>query len=87
VTIVELWRDIGADLLRLIGGVVTKGFMAAALVAGFVLLLGVLPWQDALENLPAPTTEWWFRPALVLAAYAILIGAAAWNRRKVSDID
>jgi hypothetical protein len=82
-TIVELWSDIAADLLRLIGGAVTKAFIAAALVAGFVLLLGVLPWQDALANLPASTTEWWFRPALVLAAYAILIGAAVWNRRKV----
>src|SRR4029450_13534484 len=63
-TIVELWRDIGADLVRLIGGALTKGFMAATLVAGFVLLLGVLPWQDALADLPASTTEWWFRPAL-----------------------
>jgi len=81
--IVELWRDIAADLLRLIGGAVTKAFIAAALVAGFVLLLGVLPWQDALVNPSAFATEWWVRPALVLAAYAIVIGAAVWNRCKV----
>jgi len=40
------------------------------------LLLGVLPWQDALANPPAFATEWWFRPAMVLAAYAIVAGAA-----------
>jgi hypothetical protein len=80
---VGLWRDIGADLLQ-VGGAITKGFMAAALVAVFILLLGVLPWQDALENLPDSTTEWWFRPAMVLTAYAIVIGAAVWNRWKVT---
>jgi hypothetical protein len=36
-------KDIAADLLWLIGGAVTKMFIAVALVAVFVLLLGVLP--------------------------------------------
>jgi hypothetical protein len=57
--------------------------MAAIFVAVFVSLLGVLPWQDALVNPPAFAAEWWFRPAMVLAAYAIVIGAAVWNRWKI----
>jgi len=80
---VEFWKDIAADLLRLVGGAVSTGFIAAVLVAVLVLLLGVLPWQDALVNPPAFATEWWFRPAMVLAAYAIMAGAAVWNRWKV----
>ena len=76
-------EDIAADLLRLVGGAVSTGFIAAVLVAVLVLLLGVLPWQDALVNPPAFATEWWFRPAMVLAAYAIMAGAAVWNRWKV----
>src|SRR5436190_9914839 len=80
---VEFWKDIAADLLRLVGGAVSTGFIAAVLVAVLVLLLGVLPWQDALVNPPAFATEWWFRPAMVLAAYAIMTGAAVWNRWKV----
>jgi hypothetical protein len=80
---VEFWKDIAADLLRLVGGAVSTGFIAAVLVAVLVLLLGVLPWQDALANPPAFATEWWFRPAMVLAAYAIMAGAAVWNRWKV----
>ena len=75
------WKHIAADLLQLVGGAVTKGFIAAGFVAVFVSLLGVLPWQDPVAT--ALVTEWWFRPATVLIAYTILIGAAVWNRWKV----
>jgi hypothetical protein len=55
--------------------------IAAGFVAVFVSLLGVLPWQDPVAT--AFVTKWWFRPATVLTAYTILIGAAVWNRWKV----
>jgi hypothetical protein len=45
--------------------------------------VGVLPWQDAIENPPAIATEWWFRSTMVLVAYAIVAAAAVWNRWKV----
>ena len=69
--------------MQSIGGSVTRGFVAAISVAVFIALIGVLPWQDAIENRPAIATEWWFRPAMVLAAYAIVAAAAVWNRWKV----
>src|SRR5262245_3774646 len=78
---VGFWKHIAAGLLQLVGGAVTKGFIAAGFVAVFVSLLGVLPWQDPVAT--AFVTEWWFRPATVFTAYTILIGAAVWNRRKV----
>jgi hypothetical protein len=84
---VGFWKHIGADLLRLVGGAVTRGFITAISVAVLVMLIGVLPWQDAIENPPALATEWWFRPAMVLAAYAMVIGAAVWNRWKVKGSD
>jgi hypothetical protein len=80
---VGFWKLIAADALQLIGGTVTKGFRAAVFVAVLVLLLGILPWQAALANPPVLITAWWCKPAIVLAAYAILIGAAVWNRWKV----
>jgi hypothetical protein len=80
---VGFWKLIAADALQLIGGAVTKGFRAAVFVAVLVLLLGILPWQAALANPPALIAAWWCKPAIVLAAYAILIGAALWNRWKV----
>ena len=76
-------KHIAADLLQLVGGAVTKGFIAAVFVAVLVALLGVLPWQDALDDPPALATEWWLKPAMVLAAYAIAAAAAVWNRWKV----
>ena len=77
------WNLIATDTLQLIGGAVTKGFRAAVFVGVLVLLLGILPWQAALANPPALIAAWWFKPAIVLAAYAIVIGAAVWNRWKV----
>src|SRR5437762_96310 len=34
------WKHIGADLLRLVGGAVTRGFIAAISVAVLVMLIG-----------------------------------------------
>lgn len=79
-----------SDFLQLIGGAVTKEFRAGIFVAGFVLLLGLLPWQEVLGrfvDLPPVVTEWWFSTAMVLTSYAIVFGAAVWNRSKVKKDD